>query len=167
MDIAATPTTQVTPGRQDSNPQPNGRSTPVPDQRDIKARLLSQQQQQVRELARRDQEVRTHEQAHASVGGAYAGAPQYEYQRGPNGVQYAVSGHVDIDVAAVPGDPAATVKKMQVVQRAALAVAQPSAADRAVAAQAAATAAQARAELREQTDISATDSRGAHIDISV
>lgn len=130
-------------------------------------------QRQVRALARRDAEVRAHEQAHASVGGVYASAPTYEYQRGPNGVSYAVGGHVDIDVSVVPGDPAATLEKMQVVQRAALAVAQPSAADRAVAAKAAAQASAARAELMAQTQPAsarpdnAMDARGASVDIAV
>ncbi|MFK7916133.1 MAG: putative metalloprotease CJM1_0395 family protein [Pseudomonadales bacterium] len=135
-------------------------------------------QQQIRSLARRDAEVRAHEQAHASVGGAYASAPSYEYQRGPNGVSYAVGGHVDIDVAPVPGDPAATLKKMQVVQRAALAVAEPSPADRAVAAKAAAQASEARAELAAEVQVEPTDAGkdqrnnplstlGASVDISV
>lgn len=130
-------------------------------------------QRQVRALAQRDAEVRAHEQAHASVGGVYASAPTYEYQRGPNGVSYAVGGHVDIDVSVVPGDPEATLEKMQVVQRAALAVAQPSAADRAVAAKAAAQASTARAELMAQTQPTrprpdnAMDARGASVDVAV
>ncbi|MEM1229445.1 MAG: putative metalloprotease CJM1_0395 family protein [Pseudomonadota bacterium] len=116
-------------------------------------RLLQETQREIRELARRDREVRTHEQAHASVGGRYASAPRYEFTRGPNGVSYAVSGSVQIDVSPVPGDPEATLQKMDTVRRAALAVAQPSAADRAVARQASAQAVEARAELaRERTE---------------
>ena len=104
-------------------------------------------QRQIQSLAKRDREVRSHEQAHAAVGGAHAGSPHYQYTKGPNGVRYATSGHVNIDVSEVPGDPEATLKKMQTVQRAALAPAQPSAQDRAVAAKAAAMAATAQAEL--------------------
>ncbi len=111
--------------------------------------LLSEQQN-IRQLAARDMEVRAHEQAHAAVGGAHAGAPNYQFTEGPNGVRYAVSGHVNIDVSAVPGDPNATLQKMQTVARAALAPAQPSSADRAVAAKANAQAAQARVELTQQ-----------------
>ena len=107
-------------------------------------------QQNVRQLAARDVEVRAHEQAHAAVGGAHAGAPNYQFTEGPNGVRYATGGHVNIDVGAVSGDPAATLRKMQTVARAALAPAQPSSADRAVAAKANAQAAQARAELTQQ-----------------
>lgn len=106
---------------------------------------------EVRELQQRDAEVKTHEQQHAAVGGQYAGAPSYTYERGPDGKRYAVGGAVSIDVAPVKGDPEATIRKMEVVRRAALAPAQPSSADRAIAADAAQKAAQARAELAQQT----------------
>ncbi len=105
------------------------------------------EQQQIAQLASRDREVRAHEQAHAAVGGQYASAPSYTYTRGPDGARYAVAGEVGIDVAAVPGDPEATLRKMEVVVRAALAPAEPSAQDRRVAAQAQAQLAQARVEL--------------------
>jgi len=107
-------------------------------------------QQNLRQLAARDVEVRAHEQAHASVGGAHTGAPSYQFTEGPNGVRYATGGHVNIDVSEVAGDPAATLQKMQTVARAALAPSQPSSADRAVAAKANAQAAQARADLTQQ-----------------
>lgn len=107
------------------------------------------QEQQIASLASRDREVRSHEQAHAAVGGAYAGAPSYSYKRGPDGKTYVVGGEVGIDVSPIPGDPQATLRKMEVVQRAALAPAEPSAQDRSVAAQAQAQASQARAELAE------------------
>ncbi|GAC1034965.1 hypothetical protein thsps21_57940 [Pseudomonas sp. No.21] len=103
--------------------------------------------QEIAELAARDREVRAHEQAHASVGAAYAGSPSYTFKRGPDGQSYAVGGEVGIDVSAVAGDPEATLRKMEVVQRAALAPADPSAQDRRVAAEAAAKAAQALVEL--------------------
>jgi len=112
--------------------------------------LSEEEQAQVRELKKRDQEVRRHEQAHANVGGQYAGAPNYEYQRGPDGQNYAVGGHVSIDVAPVNGDPEATIRKMDIVKRAALAPAEPSPADRSVAAQADATRLQAMAELARE-----------------
>lgn len=105
------------------------------------------EQLEIRELQARDQEVRTHEQAHATVGGRYAGAPSYEYQQGPDGKRYAVGGEVQIDVAPVPGDPAATIQKMQQVKAAALAPAEPSAADRSVASAAQQRLIAAQAEL--------------------
>ena len=66
---------------------------------------------------------------------------------GPDGKRYAVEGSVPIDVSPVAGDPAATLRKMEVVSRAANAPASPSGADRAVAAQAARMAQQARAQI--------------------
>ncbi|MDN3378581.1 MULTISPECIES: putative metalloprotease CJM1_0395 family protein [unclassified Pseudoalteromonas] len=102
---------------------------------------------QITELKARDTEVRVHEQAHASVGGQYAGSPSYEYQRGPDGQNYAVGGEVQIDVAEIEGDPQATIEKMQTVRAAALAPAEPSGADRAIAADATQKLAAAQAEL--------------------
>jgi hypothetical protein len=108
------------------------------------------EQLEIAELASRDREVRAHEQAHAAVGGSHAGAPSYTYSRGPDGQRYAVGGEVSIDTGAVSNDPQATLSKMEVVVRAALAPAEPSAQDRSVAAQAQAQIAQARVELAEQ-----------------
>ncbi|MBV1906200.1 MAG: hypothetical protein KUG75_08980 [Pseudomonadales bacterium] len=101
-------------------------------------------------LAKRDREVRSHELAHAAAGGQFAGSPVFEFTRGPDGVNYATSGHVSIDASEVSGDAAATLQKAQVVQRAAMAPAEPSSADRAVAAKAAQMAAQARVDLMQE-----------------
>ena len=98
----------------------------------------------------RDREVRAHEQAHKAVGGRYAGAVSYDYQKGPDGQQYAVSGEVPIDASPVNGDPEATISKMEVVIAAALAPVEPSPQDRAVAAAARAQLIQAQADLRAQ-----------------
>ena len=108
--------------------------------------LTEEQQKQVDELKKRDAEVRRHEEAHQRVGGQYASAPSYEFQQGPDGKNYAVGGTVQIDTAPVEGDPDATIAKMEIVKRAALAPAEPSGQDRAVAAQADATAQAARQE---------------------
>lgn len=120
------------------------------------------EQREIRELQVRDQEVRAHEQAHAIVGGRYASAPSYQYQQGPDGKRYAVGGEVQIDLAPVPGDPAATVQKMQQVKAAALAPAEPSAADRSIAAEAGQRLLQAQAELIAEkaplTNAAASDS---------
>jgi len=113
---------------------------------------LEQEQQQIKELKARDTEVRTHEQAHAAVGGQYAGSPSYEYQRGPDGTNYAVGGEVPIDVGIINGDPQATIDKMQTVRAAALAPAEPSGADRAIAADATQKMAAAQAELTSADD---------------
>lgn len=108
-----------------------------------------EERQRIERLASRDREVRNHEQAHAAVGSRYAGPPAFTYTRGPDGKSYATSGEVSIDVSPVPNDPEATLRKMEIVQRAALAPAEPSAQDLRVAAQAQALAAQARSELNQ------------------
>jgi SprA-related family len=111
---------------------------------------LSADAQVVRELAARDSEVRTHEAAHAAAGGGYAGSPSFSYQKGPDGQSYAVGGEVSIDTSKVSGDPLATLQKAETIRAAALAPTQPSSADRAIAAKAAAMASQARADLAAQ-----------------
>ena len=99
------------------------------------------------DLKARDREVRAHESAHQAVGGQYTGSISYVYERGPDGAQYAVGGEVSIDVSPVAGDPQATIEKMRVVRSAALAPAQPSGQDRAVAAEAMQQMLQAQSEL--------------------
>lgn len=93
--------------------------------------LSDEELQQLSELKVRDREVRAHEAAHQAVGGQYAGAMSFTYQRGPDGAQYAVGGEVSIDVSPVEGDPQATIEKMRVVRAAAMAPAEPSGQDRA------------------------------------
>ena len=112
--------------------------------------LSDEELREIADLEARDREVRTHEQAHKAAAGSYAGAIHYEYRTGPDAQRYVVDGHVPIDLSDVPGDAAATERKMQAVRRAALAPAQPSAQDRQVAAQATQRAAEARQEVREE-----------------
>ncbi|MEM1273011.1 MAG: putative metalloprotease CJM1_0395 family protein [Pseudomonadota bacterium] len=109
--------------------------------------LSAEKQAVVDALVARDREVRNHEEAHARVGGAYAGEPSYTFQQGPDGKQYAVGGAVAIDVSPIEGDPEATISKMEVVKAAALAPAEPSGQDRRVAAVAEANRQQAIADL--------------------
>ncbi|MEQ6884312.1 putative metalloprotease CJM1_0395 family protein [Salicola sp. Rm-C-2C1-2] len=108
------------------------------------------QQSTVQELRRRDQQVRQHEQAHQVLGGQYAGAATYTYQRGPDGQLYAVGGQVSIDSSPIPDDLEATINKMQTVRSAALAPAEPSPQDIRVAQEATRQLLQARSELRSQ-----------------
>lgn len=107
----------------------------------------------IAKLKARDTEVRQHEQAHlAAAGGLAISGASYVYQRGPNGVNYAVGGEVQIDTS--PGrTPEETIARAQAVIAAALAPAEPSGADLAVAAQAQQLAQQARSALaRERSD---------------
>lgn len=111
--------------------------------------LTEEEEKQVKELQARDREVRAHEQAHARVGGPYASAPSYTFQQGPDGKRYAIGGEVQIDTAT-ERTPEATVRKMQIVIRAATAPAEPSSQDLKVAQQARSQLAEAQAELRQQ-----------------
>jgi hypothetical protein len=115
---------------------------------------------QLPKLKARDTEVRQHEQAHlAAAGGLALSGASYTYQRGPDGVNYAVGGEVQIDTS--PGaTPEETLAKARTISAAALAPADPSGADRAVAAQAQQLAAQARAELSAQQGGAAGQSGG-------
>ena len=110
--------------------------------------LTESEEEQVEKLKARDQEVKTHEQAHVAAGGQYiTGGPHYEYQTGPDGKQYAVGGNVSIDTAPVEGDPQATITKAQVIIKAAMAPAEPSGQDKAVANQARQMMSEAQREL--------------------
>lgn len=112
-----------------------------------KQELTAQEMAVLLELKKTDQQVRQHEAAHIAAGGSYVSkAASYSYKVGPDGNRYAVAGEVSIDVSP-ERDPRATVQKMAVVQRSALAPPDPSPQDRAVAAKAAMIAAQAQAQL--------------------
>lgn len=112
------------------------------------AEQRQKEQQEVQQLKSRDQEVRTHEKAHAAIGGQYAGAPQYEFTTGPDGKRYATGGEVSIDISGAQ-TPEQTLRKMQQVRAAALAPAQPSPQDLKVAAEASKKAFDAREEIAE------------------
>lgn len=86
----------------------------------------------------------------AAGGGHVNGGASYTYQKGPDGRQYAIGGHVSIDASSVPGDPEASREKAQQVRRAALAPGEPSGQDRQVAARAAAQEARAARDARKE-----------------
>ncbi|MAF66431.1 MAG: hypothetical protein CMJ84_12335 [Planctomycetes bacterium] len=141
-------------GAEDPPHRPASSGDPAVGAKDSSSDELTRQQElEVRELRRRDAEVRAHETAHQSAAGRHSrGGPKFEYEHGPDGHRYAVSGEVSIDNSPVSGDPDATIQKMQQVRRAALAPANPSAQDRKVAAQASREEAAARAEKLEAKD---------------
>ena len=138
-------------GKVDSeNSEKTKKGAQKPKEKGVDGEELSQEEsKEVQDLKNRDREVRTHEQAHVAAGGQHIrGGIKYDYQRGPDGKSYAVGGHVNIDVSEAES-PEATVTKMQQVKRAALAPAEPSGADRAVAAAASQKEQQARTEILE------------------
>lgn len=113
--------------------------------------MTPEEKEMIEKLRQRDAQVRRHEQAHLVAAGQHAmGGAQYTYQVGPDGRRYAVGGEVQVDVSPVEGDPEATLRKAQQLQRAALAPMDPSAADRNVAAVAAQMAQEARQDIVEE-----------------
>lgn len=112
--------------------------------------LDEKEQAQVDTMRRREQEVVAHEAAHMAAGGGWVtGGPSYSYETGPDGRQYIVGGEVQISTSA-ESTPEATIRKMEQVQQAALAPADPSPQDRAVAAAASQQEMRARAELTKE-----------------
>jgi hypothetical protein len=109
--------------------------------------LSDEEKREVRKLKETDRKVRQHEMAHlaAAQGIAVSGA-NFEYKRGPDGINYAVGGDVKIDVSPEK-DPQATIEKARRIAAAALAPTDPSPQDRQVAAKARQMEAQARLEL--------------------
>jgi hypothetical protein len=113
-------------------------------------RLSGDDKATLKRLRHRDQQVRAHERAHHSAaGGAAMGGPKYTYQRGPDRRLYAIGGQVMISTTPAYGDPRAVIRKMQQVRAAALAPANPSAADVRVAASATNAESAARAQLAQ------------------
>lgn len=114
------------------------------------SKLSEEEKQKVEELKKIDQKVRAHEMAHQAAGAGLVRGTSFNYTVGPDGKQYAIGGEVKIDISPVPGDPEATIQKMQQVRRAALAPSDPSPQDRSVANLASNIESKARAELNEE-----------------
>jgi len=87
----------------------------------------------VEKFRSKDAEIRTHEQAHASIG--HTTTPiSYSYQQGPDGKMYAIGGSVRFDTS-IPDDPKAAAFKLDMLQKAASGPAQMSGADGVIATQ--------------------------------
>lgn len=108
--------------------------------------LSPEQQQEVNRLKAVDRKVRAHEQAHMAAGSGVTGGASFQFTRGPDGRQYAVGGEVTINISSGQ-TPESTIERARIIQAAALAPADPSSQDRAVAAAAAMMESQARSEL--------------------
>jgi hypothetical protein len=97
--------------------------------------LDEKQKAELSELQSRDRNVRAHEAAHQAAGGSAAGPASFTYKLGPDKRQYAVGGEVPIRLES-GRTPEETIAKARQVRAAALAPADPSAQDMAVAASA-------------------------------
>lgn len=101
-------------------------------------------------LSTLEDNIRAYEQAQKNAGGRFAGEITYQYIYGPGGRYYAVAGDAAIDTAPVPGNPRATIAKMETIKAAALFNGSPSAHDRNIAQTALALIDQAEMQLRDQ-----------------
>ncbi|SNZ08576.1 SprA-related family protein [Persephonella hydrogeniphila] len=115
--------------------------------RDQKNDLKSQQV--IQQLRMIEQKVKAHEMAHKAAGGELAGPIHYKYKKGPDGKLYIVGGEVPIKIKEGK-TPEETIEIAQKIKRAALAPADPSPQDRAVAARASILEMKARVELLKQ-----------------
>lgn len=103
------------------------------------------------EAVARDRVVRGHENAHLSNLGPYAASGiLYDTVTGAGGESIAVGGRIAVDLAEVPGDPEATIRKARMIIMAANAPGDPSAADMRVAARAYRLMQQAQTELQQE-----------------
>jgi hypothetical protein len=137
---------QSNPDRDNANDESAGKESAEQRQQQQQEQA---EQREITELKQRDAEVRAHEQAHAAVGGQYAGSPQYEFETGPDGRNYAVGGEVSIDISK-ESNPEDTLRKAQQVKAAALAPAEPSPQDLRVANEAAQLAVEARSDINTE-----------------
>jgi hypothetical protein len=127
----------------------------------VSTRTLTQEEQsKVDQLKATDSKVRQHEQAHlAAAGGLATSGASYTYEKGPNGVNYAVAGEVHIDTS--PGrTPEESLERARTIQAAALAPADPSGQDRAVAARAQQMAQEAQHEVDKMRDAKVRNAYG-------
>ncbi len=113
-------------------------------------KLSSDEQRQLSQLQSRDTEVKAHEAAHQSGGGAVGGAT-YTYEQGPDGKMYAIGGEVPVSFRE-GSTPQETIANAKAVISSALAPADPSGQDMAVASSATLMMIKAQQELTRETN---------------
>lgn len=118
------------------------RTTMRSEQRRPDQQLSPEELAVVQELKKIDRSVRAHEAAHMAAGAGMTSGATFTYQRGPDGGNYAVGGEVQINSSGAR-TPEEAIQKARKIRAAALAPADPSGQDRAVAAAATAMEQQA------------------------
>lgn len=111
--------------------------------------LSEDEKRLVKDLQSRDSEVRTHETAHQAAGGGMTGAASFTYQQGPDGQMYAIGGEVPISIPS-GSTPQETIQNAQQAIAAAMAPANPSGQDFAVASSAAVMLMKAQQQLTKE-----------------
>jgi len=139
---------RITPRPENNNEDQN---TNQQTQNEDTVELSPEARRTLEKLKATDTAVRAHEAAHlAAAAGIATGGAQFSTTRGPDGKMYATGGEVGIDASEVPNNPDATLAKARQVVAAALAPADPSPQDMAVAAQGRNMEAKASAEIAAQ-----------------
>jgi len=140
----------------DESSEPSNTSTENKKDDDTKPKSIneldSEEKSVLIQLQASDTKVRAHESAHLSAAaGIAAGGASFTYERGPDGRMYAVAGEVPISVSEGK-DPQDTLEKMRQVEAAAMAPADPSPQDHAVAASARSGELKALMDLQKERD---------------
>ncbi|WP_246032279.1 putative metalloprotease CJM1_0395 family protein [Sulfurimonas crateris] len=112
--------------------------------------LSEDEKRLVQDLKSRDAEVKTHEAAHQAAGGGMTGAASYSYQQGPDGRMYAIGGEVSISIPSGT-TPQESMRNAQQAIAAAMAPADPSGQDFAVASSAMVMLMKAQQQLLKET----------------
>jgi len=112
------------------------------------SQLTSQEKAELAKLQSIDSKVRAHEAAHQS-GTAASGGASFTYEKGPNGVMYAVSGEVPVRMQS-GSTPQETITNAQGVISTALAPADPSPQDISIASKARVMLMKAQQELAQE-----------------
>lgn len=110
--------------------------------------LTNEEMSHLSELRNIDSKVRSHEAAHQS-GPAAAGGASFTYAKGPDGVMYAVAGEVPVRIET-GSNPQETISNLQGVVSTALAPADPSPQDIAIASKARVMMMKAQQELAQE-----------------
>ncbi|WP_374518624.1 putative metalloprotease CJM1_0395 family protein [Undibacterium squillarum] len=111
-----------------------------------------------------DSHVRAHEMAHLiAASGLATSGPSFQYQRGPDGQNYAVGGEVGIDTSA-GRTPQETLRRADIIAAAALAPSDPSGQDYAVAAKARQMAIEAQIAIQAEQAQKLSDAAKAYKD---
>lgn len=99
------------PGATDAQRQPGAALLPSENP----AQLGQAEQERVQRLLARDAAVRSEEESHQAVAGAFAGPIQYDYTRGPDNRLYVTGGSVNMSVAGItnPDVMAGALRSMQ------------------------------------------------------
>ena len=137
----------TTPSSNTSDKDTKAQETPQKKQNPNE--LSEDQKRAISQLQARDSEVRAHEAAHQAAGGGMTGGASYTYQKGPDGRMYAIGGEVSISTkgGSTPQEEMANARQ---VQAAAMAPANPSGQDYAVATSAKVMEMKAQQELAKE-----------------